>query len=338
MYLPQRNILTMRFGSHLYGTNTPESDLDYKSVFVPSGRDILLGRVQDTIVTNTKSDNESKNSAEDIDNEQYSLQKFLKLLSQGQTVTLDMLFAPDDMIIIQNPSLFWVWKLIRVNKHRLITKKSQSFIGYCRQQANKYGIRGSRMKEAENAKIFFEKKLKDFHAVTTVGTFHDELVELVKDASHSEIVEIANPNGMVIKHFSCAGRKVPYTVSIKEAVNIYRNLYDKYGERAQKAKNNDGIDWKAMSHAIRVATEAIELAETGSITFPLLNRDYVLSVKKGERPFDEVSEYITDLLEGVEETFAKSSLREEPDYEWIDALVMSVYHDQFKSYPSQDSS
>jgi predicted nucleotidyltransferase len=337
-YFPARNILTMRFGSHLYGTNTPVSDMDYKSLFVPSGRDILLGRVQDTIVKNTKSDNESKNSADDIDDEAFSLQKYLKLLSQGQTVALDMLFAPDDMIVAKNPSLFWVWKTIRENKHRLITKKSQSFVGYCRQQANKYGIKGSRVKEAEIAKLFFENKLKDFHAVTPVATFHDELTQLVSEASHSEIVEIPNPNGMIIKHFSCAGRKVPYTVSLKEAINIYRNLYDKYGERARKAKNNDSIDWKAMSHAVRVGTQAIELAQTGNITFPLPNKEYVLEVKQGERRFDEVSEYITDLLDQVEKTFAESSLSEEPDYEWIDALVVHVYHDQFKTCPSQNIS
>ena len=45
-----------------------------------------------------------------------------------------------------------------------------------------------------------------------------------------------------------------------------------------------------------------------------------------------------DIRNRAEVMVAKSSLREEPDYEWIDALVMSVYHDQFKSCPSQDSS
>ena len=38
-------IVKMLFGSHLYGTQTPSSDTDYKGVAMPSVRDIALGRV-----------------------------------------------------------------------------------------------------------------------------------------------------------------------------------------------------------------------------------------------------------------------------------------------------
>ncbi|UGY23680.1 hypothetical protein HU675_0037980 [Bradyrhizobium septentrionale] len=31
-----RKLVTIKFGSHLFGTTTPSSDLDYKSVFVPA--------------------------------------------------------------------------------------------------------------------------------------------------------------------------------------------------------------------------------------------------------------------------------------------------------------
>jgi predicted nucleotidyltransferase len=42
-------IVAMRFGSHLYGTATPQSDLDYKAVYLPEARDILVQRVQSTV-------------------------------------------------------------------------------------------------------------------------------------------------------------------------------------------------------------------------------------------------------------------------------------------------
>lgn len=35
-------IVKMKFGSHLYGTNTEDSDVDYKGVFLPSKKEILL--------------------------------------------------------------------------------------------------------------------------------------------------------------------------------------------------------------------------------------------------------------------------------------------------------
>jgi predicted nucleotidyltransferase len=40
-----KTIVRMKFGSHLYGTEPPRSDLDFKSLFVPSARDILLQRM-----------------------------------------------------------------------------------------------------------------------------------------------------------------------------------------------------------------------------------------------------------------------------------------------------
>lgn len=44
-----KTVVKIKFGSHLYGTNTPASDLDYKSVHIPDVDDILLQRVQSSI-------------------------------------------------------------------------------------------------------------------------------------------------------------------------------------------------------------------------------------------------------------------------------------------------
>jgi predicted nucleotidyltransferase len=45
-----RTIVRIKFGSHLYGTATLASDIDYKSVFVPSATDILLQRVKGSML------------------------------------------------------------------------------------------------------------------------------------------------------------------------------------------------------------------------------------------------------------------------------------------------
>lgn len=38
-------IVELEFGSHLYGTSTPNSDRDYKAIYIPEAIDILLGHV-----------------------------------------------------------------------------------------------------------------------------------------------------------------------------------------------------------------------------------------------------------------------------------------------------
>ena len=43
-----------KFGSHVYGTNTPLSDLDFKGIYQAEYRDIILNKAKDSIVTTTK--------------------------------------------------------------------------------------------------------------------------------------------------------------------------------------------------------------------------------------------------------------------------------------------
>jgi hypothetical protein len=132
-------IFRTKFGSHLYGTDTPTSDLDFKSIHLPSANDILLQRVKGSVGDRKGKTEGEKNSPEDIDDESYSLQRYLSLLAEGQTVAIDMLFAPKPEITSN------LWGYICSKKDRLLTKKSAAFVGYCRTQANKYGIKGSRV-------------------------------------------------------------------------------------------------------------------------------------------------------------------------------------------------
>ena len=134
-------ILKTQFGSNVYGTNLPTSDLDYKAIYIPEPRDIILGRVKETIQQNTKKDKTAKNSKDDIDLEIFSLKKYLQLLTEGQTVALDILFTPKEFWVESTP----IWEEIRENKHKFLNNKINSFIGYTRTQAAKYGIKGTRV-------------------------------------------------------------------------------------------------------------------------------------------------------------------------------------------------
>jgi hypothetical protein len=98
-----------------------------------------------------------------------------------------------------------------------------------------------------------------------------------------------------------------------------------------QAESNQGVDWKALSHAVRVGEEAIELLATGKITFPLRNAAYILAIKQGLIPYTEVASEIEHLLETVEASSAVSTLQDEADIAFIDGLVVSVYADIVKN-------
>ena len=95
------------------------------------------------------------------------------------------------------------------------------------------------------------------------------------------------------------------------------------------AERNEGIDWKALSHAVRVCHEALELMATGWITFPLPNAAHVLSIKRGQTPYQAVAEEIEDLLEKVEAAQETSVLPEAPYDKFIDELVNTLMATRF---------
>lgn len=313
-------VVRIKFGSHLYGTSTPESDMDYKSVHLPSGRDILLQRIKGSVCSKRNKNEGEKNLAGEIDEESYSLQRYLDLLVQGQTVAIDMLFAPAPL---ENSI---IWKEIQANKHRLLTKKSTAFVGYCRTQANKYGIKGSRVSAAENAFDFFDIS---FHHYPTmkVGELAESFPALIQgnEAHMAVVTQKVDKDGDMGTFFQCCNRMVDYNATVKQASEIFGRIYKNYGDRARLAQVNEGVDWKALSHAVRVGEEALELLNTGNITFPLVNAGHILDIKKGRLPYQQVAEEIEGILVSVEQASENSNLPEEADREWIDDFIYNHY-------------
>ena len=320
-----RKIVTIKFGSHLYGTSTPASDIDFKSVHIPTPRDILLQRAKGSINSARQKAEKEKNLPGEIEEESYSLQRYLELASEGQTVALDVLFAPEwSMTEPPSPE----WRIIMDNRTRLVTKKSAAFIGYCRQQANKYGIKGSRVAAARKALELLTILVEQHGTTPKLGQFADAVSAQIAGVEHMVVIDIPLPSGSTIKHWDVCGRKLPYTSSIKNARDIVQKLVNEYGARALQAENQQGVDWKALSHAVRVGTQAIELLQTGRVTFPLPNAEHVRAIKVGQLPYQEVSAEIEGLLELVEAEAERSSLPARPDYEWIADFVEQVYRSE----------
>lgn len=310
-------VVRIEFGSHLYGTNTPSSDHDYKSVYVPCAADILLQRVKGSLGHKVKRYEGDKNAPEDTDDEAYSLQRYLGLLSEGQTVTIDMLFAPKPLI--SSP----LWEEIKAHKDLLLTKRSAAFVGYCRTQANKYGIKGSRVAAAKEAAELFKTQLDRLGTTAKVQEIADLLPSIVGD--HTKVVELETTKGHTEMFIECCNRKVSFGNTIKAASEIYSRIYENYGKRAKLAETNEGVDWKALSHAVRVANEALELLATANVTFPLPNATHILEIKRGLLPYDSVACEIEGLLDDVERASAISTLRDDADQDFIDTLVCRVH-------------
>jgi len=325
-----KQIFKTKFGSHLYGTNTPSSDVDWKGIFIPNGRDILLGTGRESFNQNDKEDDKSgtqrKNEAGEIDIEYHSLRKYLKLAAEGQTVALDILFSTP-LVKSGNIEGFvtFSWDEIWKNRDKLSTSQCKSFIGYAYQQAAKYGVRGSRMAAAEAVSLFFKNQMEKRGALVKCSEAMDDWASAIGDMEHTAVVDLQQANGSAVPAFECCNRKAMATATMKEAHAIFARIFDGYGHRARQAKTNQNVDWKALSHAVRITTQAIEYLRTGHIEFPRPDAAFLLSIKNGNLPYLEVAEKIEGLLDDVRAASERSSLPEQADHEWIDDFVTDRY-------------
>lgn len=322
----ERLIVKMQFGSHVYGTNIATSDYDIKCVVLPPLKDIILQRVCDSRSESTKQDRSLPNSPNDIDTEIFSLQKYMNLLLQGQTVALDMLFTPKSFFLETETIC---WEFIRENKNKFLHSGTASFAGYCKQQANKYGIKGSRVSAVKNIVNFLHVSASKYSELARLCDFWDEVIFFTLDKEFISIAERKSSDGQIVDHLECCNRLVPKFLTIKGALAIYQRLLDAYGERSRQAESNQNVDWKALMHAVRVCEQAKELLTTGNITFPRPEAELLLKIRKGELPYKQVAELIENGLAELNEAQRNSILPKEPDYNFAEEIVFKFYKQRF---------
>lgn len=319
------NLVKMQFGSHVYGTNLPTSDHDYKAIHVPPARDIVLQRPKNTITHGTKADKGAKNSADDVDFESFSLQRYLKLLCEGQTVALSMLFTPREWW--SETSVCWL--LIQAERERFLHKQITPFVGYCRQQANKYGIKGSRVAAARAAKDLFWGLMNDGKHSThaKLKDVWDQIEVMVSSPAneHMAIVKEEIRGGSTYRMLEVCNKKVQENATLKDAYDIYNRIFTEYGHRALQAEKQENVDWKALMHACRVLGEAEELLKHKTITYPRPDAKFLLDVRQGLLPYQEVADFIELGFIDLEHYQAKSDLPDAPDYDFAEELVHEMY-------------
>lgn len=320
-------IVSILHGSHLFGTNLPDSDLDYKSVALPSAREILLQEIKRATHEGSTNLTGSSNTKDDIDVETFSLKKFFDMAIANQTMAVEMMFAPEKFYQF-DPDPIWIE--ILENKHRLINRSVYSFAGYARQQASRYAVRGDRV-AAIRAIVDCLKETVDKKPKMKLGAFYDqsdELKKIIED--HSKYINVQEilineERQQTIKHLSACDRMSPFTQDIKNTYNIYKKILDNYGKRSFAAEKMNGADWKAIAHAIRISDEAEELLTTGNLILPRPNADYLKQIRLGKISMDECASKIDDVLYRVENIQANSLLREEADLEWIENFLLKLH-------------
>ena len=126
------------------------------------------------------------------------------------------------------------------------------------------------------------------------------------------------------------GKQFSENVDLDYLIIQLKLIESQYGARARKAQESDCVDWKAYSHCFRVLEEAKQLFLENTITFPLVNAEFVKEIKEGKHSFDLLAPMLDNLLEEVEELKDKSKLPEAPDREYWENWLYEILKEYYK--------
>ena len=339
-------IYLSQYGSHLYGLNTENSDLDFRGVYIPNLDDIILKKDKDEI--NIELEVEEDGSIEyyigdklgqspvkfvkKVDVKIFSLQKFIQLCSKADTNALDLLFSIDTPAdhtwqykgLVKNvpEEMKYPLRYIHENRNKLInTDRLESPITYAFKQATKYSIKGNYIKLLDCLIELSDKLI--VYDVEEFTKYIGELLEIEKDKLFIVTRDMKEKGGMQ-KFLSVLGVEHQFNLSIDKFKQRLQQKRNSYSDRSIQS-GKDGNDWKALSHAIRVLLEVKELLDTGNIQFPLKDKDFLLDIKLGKVEREYIDNFFNQELSNILERVQKNGLNWKYDEEfWNEFILQDV--------------
>lgn len=90
-------------------------------------------------------------------------------------------------------------------------------------------------------------------------------------------------------------------------------------------RNQGQIKWKHVMHLLRLLISGIQVLRDGSVPVRVdEHRDKLLTVKRGEMPWDETEQWRLKLHSEFDRAFGETTLPERPDYDRANALLIKA--------------
>ncbi len=319
------------FGSHLYGLNTETSDKDYKEVFIPDLKQVLLHGTNMNQNISTKSGSDTKNTADDVDTEKFSLGTFIQHLVNSEMIAIDMVHSEPRHWLNHDP----LWTYVVSQREKFYTRGMRSYLGYIKKQVAKYSFKGSRLNIISNVIQELNKGMTGMtvEQLSGKGPRLKDVIGSITIGDHVNHVTSEGPNHIEINFLEVFGSKYMHQDYVYNVRSSLQMFLDGYGKRAKLAADNEGVDWKAVSHAFRACYQAKAIFLDGGFKYPLPQNAEILAVKKGELDYKkEVEPRLEALHNEVIKLSEVSKLPERVDPKIIEDIQLNIYA---YYYPSQ---
>lgn len=342
-------------GSKAYGTDTPESDTDYKGIYIQPTNDILGFGYKQQI---------------DIGKDEcyYEIKRFIELAASANPTILEMLFMPEKHQIVRHPCL----DILFENKHKFITQKCfKAFGGYAYAQIQK--ARGLNKKMNWEKEKITRKTPIDFcymqhgngskplveilknynlkqefcglcaidHMPNCYLMYYDYVAQYGSESNTSEKYPILGFKGIAFEDSNDIRlSSIPKDIESfgivyynKDAYSIHCKDYLSYTEWLEKRNKaryvdieNHGqqIDGKNMLHCIRLLDCCIEIGQTEEFQVERPDAKRLLRIRKGEVSLESILVEAEGKLNVIDKLADNSTLPKELDMQFAHDLLIQI--------------
>lgn len=299
-------------GSHAYGMDKEDSDIDIRGIALNTKEEILLGQDFEQVVdVNT-------------DTTIYSFNKMLTLLTKLNPNTCELLGLEEWQYLKLHP----IARELLDNKKMFLSKLCiHTFGNYAGSQLRRMENKAARLvgqaqneayilKSISNAKYDFKNRYYP-HNDSDVELYIDKAVQ---EGYDSEIFMNVNLQHYPLRDWAGMWNEMKAIVS----------SYNKIGKRNEKAMNKDKLG-KHMGHLLRLYMMCIDILEKEEIiTYRESEHDLLMSIRNGDyldenrQPKSEFYDLLNEYEKRFEYAKKNTSLPEVPNYEKINEFKMYV--------------
>ncbi|MBD2594714.1 nucleotidyltransferase domain-containing protein [Nostoc spongiaeforme FACHB-130] len=349
----QRSILIGLAGSHGYGLNRPDSDFDFRGIFIAPKR-YYLGF--DNI--------EQKDTGWDepgifpfIDGNKdtviYELRKILQLLAGANPNVLELLW------LHKYPVLTEVGQYLIKHRHLFLTKKVRhTYTGYAFAQIKKmethrkwllnppqkkplpadYGIENEEPLSKDELNAFLEylyllirgriEFLEEAEQLYQLLTADIDFKGVLKQyALPNEALEYTEKLTYGRKDFiRLLQKSQSYQIAVREW-KAYLSWQENRNPARAEMERKSGFDLKHGMHCIRLLRSGLEILQRGEL---IVDRrmagdvDDLKAILKGEYSYEQVMQMAENLVAQMDAGYEKSTLSAKPDLEQINQLCIDL--------------
>jgi len=333
-------LLEVISGSRAYGTNTPDSDLDLRGIFIMPRRDFFGLRPIDQV------------SDDRNDETYYEVGRYIDLLSKSNPNIMELLFVEPDCLRFRDPILdlitedivlskqcehtFGGYAIAQIGKARGLNKKignpmdgpRRTILDFCYMVSGQGAVpiaewltaRGMDQKNCGLVKI---PHMRDaygiYYSEDPALDYRGIAWEVSTEVHLSSIPKGEEPVGWMT--FNKDGFK-KYCKEYREYQDWLANRNEaRYANNTAHGKNYDS---KNLMHTYRLLDMAEEIAKEGRLRVRRPNRDLLMKIRRGDFEYEELILMAEEKIQSIKEAFSASSLPPTPNVARLNEILIEI--------------